>query len=72
MKLYNPSEKAVLIKVEQRGRVIVATAVNESGERHSQGQLFSLRNGVLYLALCVGEDLGFQLDDQGRIKVAKG
>ena len=73
LQAYNPretEEKSTRVKLHDHGNGNVSVvAVNKDGQQIFPGNLFQLQSdGMIWRACHVNPDLGFVLDDRGRIK----
>ncbi len=74
-KVYSPQdteEKTVYLKLEPSGSDSVELyAVDKNGHLRIRGRLLCFEDGRLRLCAGIDPDLGFDLDDIGRIKLIK-
>jgi len=75
LEIYNEvkltEERLIRLKLVQysNGNIVVQ-AVDKNGKRLNQGDLITFQNnGKIYRSICVNNDLGFQLNNKGCIKV---
>ena len=76
LKVYQPSdkeeEKTVYLKLEPGlGDTVNLITVDKNGTLIYCGRLLELRNGRVHLCTGVDPSLGFDLDDEGCIKLIK-
>ncbi len=66
----NEEEKKVYLKLEKVGDTIHIIAVDELGDEYECGNLLHINsNGVIIRCTAIDPNLGFKLDENGRIKI---
>ena len=69
-RVYGEDVKEVSLKLQSFSDCIKLCAVDRTGTVMKQGNILSiLQSGGIKLAEAVNPDLGFQLDEKGRVKI---
>ena len=69
-RVYDEKSKEVYLKLQSFSGGIKLCAVDRTGKSMKQGNILSIeQNGCVELDRSVNPDLGFQLDEKGRVKI---